>query len=217
MKIITLLGLPASGKSYYGKRLAEELKVRFVPEIATQLIHKKGYKIGVNAPPEFDRDVFERNLERAEKVLRSRLKIIVWEGGPVLDYFFLEGRLKLGTARKEREDVLRLYDNRTFKELSERTTYILFNVEPQVSLQRQGERSKPELLTPDLKLLKIVHNRLINFYKKNRNKSILITVDKTKEEVFEEVKREISRITRQTQLCSRDKRLKRKIQKDYTT
>ena len=193
MKIITLLGLPASGKSYYGKRLSEELRVRFIPEIATQLIHEKGYEIGANAPPEFDMDIFERNLEMAKEILRSKLKIAVWEGGPVLDYFFLEGRLKLGTAGKEREDVLKLYDNSTLKELGEMTSYILFNVEPQVSLQRQGERSKPELLTPDLELLKFVHNSLINFYKKNRKKSILINVDKTKEEVFEEVKREISK------------------------
>jgi len=196
MKIITLLGLPASGKSYYGKRLAEDLGVRFIPEIATQIIHEKGYKIGVNAPPEFDRDVFERDLEMTENVLRSRLKIIVWEGGPVLDYFFLEGRSKLDTARKERKAILKLYDHSVFKELGKRSTYIFFSVEPQVSLQRQGERSKPELLTPDIELLKFVHNKLINFYKENRDKSILVNVDKTKEEVFEEVKREVSKITR---------------------
>jgi len=196
MKIITLLGLPASGKSYYGKRLAEELGLRFLPEIATQIIHEKGYKIGVNAPPEFDRDVFERDLEMTEKVLRSGLKTIVWEGGPVLDYFFLEGRFKIGTARKERKDILGLYDNSTFRELAERSTYILFNVEPRVSLQRQEERSKPELLTPDIELLKFVHNKLINFYEENRDKSILVNVDKTKGEVFEEVKREVSKITR---------------------
>ena len=194
MRVITLLGLPASGKSYYGKMLAERLRAKFIPEIATQIIHEKEYKVGIGAPPEFDRDVFEMDLKVARDVLRSELEIIAWEGGPVLDCFFLEGRLKLGAAKSERGRILKLYDNNTFRELSGKTTYVIFNVRPGVSLKRQRKRGKPELLTPDLELLKFVHSRLINFYEKGKDRSILINVDKAREDVFKEVEGKISRM-----------------------
>ncbi len=186
MKVISLLGLPGSGKSFYGKNLARKFKARFLPEIATRLIYEKGYTPGMKGSIDFDKDILKNNCKTAKEVLQS-CEFIVWEGGPVQDVIFLKGRMNLVGEKDRREELLKAYNNVLFDQLKKETLYAFFNVNPEVSLERQNLRMKPELLTTSLKILQFVNENLMQFYRNNLEKVILININKSRKVVQKEV------------------------------
>ena len=184
MKVISLLGLPGSGKSFYGKKLARKLKLRFLTEIATQLIYQKGFKPGIASSSHFDQEILETNIRTAKAVLQGST-LTIWEGAPVQDRIFLEGRMRFAGEKDKRRELLSSYNNEVFEELKDNTLFLLFDVSPQLSLQRQKGRMKSELLTSNLKLLKFVHDNLMRFCKDNRERVVIIDVDKPRETVLD--------------------------------
>jgi len=186
MKVISLLGLPGSGKSYYGKKLAKKTKARFIPEIATRLIYEKGYTPGMRGSLDFDHDILIHNIKTAEDVLKSN-ELTFWEGGPVQDVVFLKGRMNLVGVEDKRRELLKRYNGKLFDKLDYESLYVFFNVDPKVSIERQNLRVKPELLTSNLKLLHYVNDNLEKFCEINKDKVISINVDRSKREIFKEV------------------------------
>jgi shikimate kinase len=186
IKVISLLGLPGSGKSYYGKKLAAKMKVKFLAEIATQLIITRGFTPGKAGSVEFDRTIFNKNLSTAQNVLQ-RSQMLIWEGGPVQDRIFLERRLAFGGTNEDREAIVNCYEAEVFKALKKRTLYIFFDVPPQTSLLRQKQREKPFLSTTDFLFLKYIYTRLVEFTERNPRQTISIQVDKSKNAVFNEL------------------------------
>lgn len=184
LKVISLLGLPGSGKSFYGKKLARKLKLKFLTEVATQLIYQQGFKPGIASSSRFDREILEKNIRTAQEVLQGST-LTIWEGAPVQDRIFLEGRMRFVGEKDKRRELLSSYNNEVFEELKDNTLFILFDMDPQLSLQRQKGRMKPELLTSNLKLLKFVRDNLLLFCKDNRERVEIIDVDKPREAVLD--------------------------------
>ena len=199
IKVISLLGLPGSGKSYYGQRLATKMKVKFLAEIATQLIISRGFTPGLTGSVEFDRTIFDENLSTAKRILKQS-QMLVWEGGPVQDRIFLERRLALGGANGDREAIVHRYDEAVFKALKKRTLYIFFDVHPQISLLRQKQRRKPFLSTTDFLFLNYIYTRIVEFIERNPRQTICIQVDKSKNAVFNELHNRVN--TRLSELSS---------------
>jgi shikimate kinase len=186
--IVSLIGLPGSGKSTYGKRFAAENDFVFIPEVGTMLIYEKKYKIGINAPFEFDKEIFEKNIQIANEILRFPARVVVWEGCPLSDMFWLEGRLVLGDQKmkEQRRALLDLYNMEIFQRLFENTNFVFFHVRPEISKIRQEKRNRPELSTSEEQLLNFVYEKLTNFYTLNKSKVVFIDVeDKSKDEIFE--------------------------------
>jgi deoxyadenosine/deoxycytidine kinase len=189
-KVINILGLPASGKSIYGKRLAEEMGFKFLEEGATQLIHQFGFKAGGSGSFQFDKAILEKNKEITKDILRSPKKeTFVLEGGIITDKLYLQGRAKIGKYKQERMNLLTAYDNPTFEQLNKNSVFVIFNIPAGISLSRQEKRGKPELSTPELEILQHIHENLLNFYRENKENTIFINLmGKTEEEVYGEFK-----------------------------
>ena len=188
MKVISLLGLPGSGKSFYGKRLAQHLDLPYLPEIATQLIYTKGFVPGLHGSLQFDQQIYERNVQTATKVLQSSQKVI-WEGGPIQDRFFLEARIKFTDNKQERIHLLVQYETDIFHQLHKNTFWILFDVHPTVSLQRQRQRMKPELLTANSAFLHYIRHKLLNFCNTSecQKRSYIVNVNQSKSQILHEL------------------------------
>jgi len=189
-KVINLLGLPASGKSMYGKKLAEEMGFKFLEEATTRLIDQPEFKSGSSATFRFDRIVLEKNKELTKEILRSPKKdVFVLEGGPILDRWYCQARANLGKYKQERMSLLAVYDNPAFNELNQNSIFVIFNVPPGVSLSRQEERSGIKLDDTELQILQFVHDNLLKFHVKNKENVIFINLmGKTEEQVYEELK-----------------------------
>lgn len=176
-KIVCFLGLPGSGKSSYGDRLAAERGYRFLREGATQLIYEKGFRPGKDAPFEFDRAILDKNISMAKDILRmEKPDVIIFEGGPVIDMLFAAARSKLGKQKGSRSGILDAYNHHAIRGLIENSKFVIFNIPPGVSLNRQETRNKPELMTPDADVLDFIHKGLLEFYKNNKQKVALINI-----------------------------------------
>jgi len=188
-KIVCFLGLPGSGKSMYGDRLAAEKGYRFLREGATQLIYEKGFKPGKDAPFEFDRAILDKNIDMAKDILRmEKPQVIVFEGGPVIDMLFAAARSKLGKQKDSRRGILDAYNHQAIQGLIQNSKFVIFNIPPGVSLNRQEDRNKPELMTPELEMLEFVYKGLMEFYRSNKGKVAVINLmGKEEDEVYAEL------------------------------
>ena len=189
--IISFLGIPGSGKSTLGKKLAKKLKIPFMEEVGTQVILESGYtSAGFKLPYEFDERVFERNKERLEKTKKLLERTpVIWESHFVTDTSYLLGRAFFGDNNPKRFKLFQKYQDPYFSSLNDRTVFVILDMDPEESLRRQRERNMPQLVTPDIKLLRYVRESFLKFYKQNKKRCIRIKdVDKKSEE---EVLREI--------------------------
>lgn len=189
-KVINALGLPASGKDVYGRKLAEEMGFKFIEETARQLIIQSGFKGGGSATFQFDRVILEKNKGTVKDILKSSKKdVFVLEGGPILDKLYCQARANLGKYKQERMSLLTAYNDPSFNQLNENSTFIIFNIPPGISLSRQEERGKPELDTRELEILNFIHENLLKLYRENKENVILINLmGKTEDQVYEELK-----------------------------
>ncbi|MCD6403388.1 MAG: deoxynucleoside kinase [Candidatus Aenigmarchaeota archaeon] len=188
--IIAFVGLPASGKSFFSKKIAEKFGYPLFEEPATQILSESSYiSAGFRLPYEFDERVFEMNRRRIEETSQLLSKTpVVWESHMLTDATFLMGRAFFGDRDPKRFKLLQKYQSGLMNELKEKTIFVILDIDPEISLQKQKERGNPRLLTPDLKLLKYVRNSFLNFYKKNKKNSILIDVtNKSEKEVLKEI------------------------------
>lgn len=179
-KIISLLGLPGSGKSTYGKKFSALKGFKFIEESGTQLIYEKKYRIGINASFEFDRDVLKRNVKIGKEILQSQ-EIVIWEGSPYTDMFFLEERALFGQMKDKRKKLLKQYDKELFKKLHKKSIFIIFDLPLEIADAKQKQRGKPELITPDTELMKFVYDKLRGFRERNKEKVILIDASRSEE------------------------------------
>jgi len=195
-KIICFLGLPGSGKSTYADRLAVERGYRFLREGATQLIYEKGFRPGKDAPFEFDKAILDKNINMAKDILRmEKPDVIIFEGGPVVDMLFAAARSKLGKQKDSRKGILEGYNHQAIQSLIENSKFVIFNLPPGISLNRQEDRNKPELMTPDIDILDFVHKGLMEFYRSNKDKVAVINImGKSEEEVYVEVTQKMDTI-----------------------
>lgn len=192
-KIVCFLGLPGSGKSTYGDKLAAERGYRFLREGATQLIYEKGFKPGKDAPFEFDRAILDKNVSLAKDILRmDKPQVVLFEGGPIIDMLFAAARSKLGKQKDSRRGVLDGYNHQAITTLISNSKFVIFNIPPGVSLNRQEERNKPELITSDMDVLEFVHTGLLEFFRNNKDKVAMINLmGKNEDEVYSELKQKL--------------------------
>jgi hypothetical protein len=192
-KIICLLGLPGSGKTLYGDKLAKEFGYGFVKDPVAQLIHKKGVKPGKNAPFEFDRAILDKNIETAKDALRmEKPGITIIEGGPVVDMLFASARSKLGKQKDSRRGILDGYNHQAIQGLMENSKFVFFNIPPGISLNRQEESNRSDMMTPELDVLEFVYKGLMEFYRNNKGKAVMINImGKNEDVVYAELKQKI--------------------------
>lgn len=194
--VISILGLPASGKGFYGKILADENHLKFYPEVAAQLISEGKFKAGLDIPFEFDNAVYKRNTIVVPEIMNLLDKIVLFEGSPFQDIFYLEGRHQLSTVHKDqRKKLLDVYNRTIFLNLLKNSRFIFLHIPPQISLNRQEPRVDSKFNTLDLDLLEFVHKKLLNFYKENRNKSVYLDLmGKTQDEVLKELRQNFPKL-----------------------
>lgn len=186
MTIFTLLGLPGSGKSFYGQQLATEFHIPFLPEIPTQLIHKKGFVPGAQGSLQFDQEIYVANVQTTNRVLALDHSVI-WEGGPLQDRVFIKARIKFSGHASRRRQLLTLYENSVFKKLHRHTYYLLFDIAPTSSLQRQKTRQKPELLTVDLDFLAYLRHKFLLFCEMHPQQTWIMNMHQSKQQVFDQL------------------------------
>lgn len=191
--IVCFLGLPGSGKSTYGDKLVADRSYRFLREGATQLIYEKGFRPGKDAPFEFDRAILDRNVSMAKDIMRmDKPGVILFEGGPVIDMLFASARSKLGKVKDSRRGIMEGYNHPAISSLIENSKFVIFNIPPGVSLNRQEDRNKPELMTPELEVLEFVHKGLLEFFRSNKGKVVMINLmGKNEDEVYSELKQKL--------------------------
>jgi len=189
-KVINIIGLPASGKGLYGRKLAEEMGFKFIEEAATQLIGQPEFKSGSSATFRFDRIVLEKNKETAKNILNSTKKdVFVLEGGPILDRWYCQARANLGKYKQERMSLLAVYEDPVFNELNQNSIFVIFNLPPGVSLSRREERNGLKFDDTELQILQFVHDNLLKFHVKNKENVVFINLmGKTEEQVYEELR-----------------------------
>jgi predicted kinase len=186
MTIFSLLGLPGSGKSFYGQKLATEFHIPFLPEIATQLIHKKGFVPGAQGSLQFDQEIYAANVQTTNRVLALDHSVI-WEGGPLQDRVFIEARIKFSGHASKRRQLLTLYASSVFKKLHCHTYYLLFDIAPTSSLQRQKTRQKPELLTVDLDFLAYLRHKFLLFCETHPQQTWIVDLHQSKQQVIDQL------------------------------
>ena len=186
MTVYSLLGLPGSGKSFYGRQLATEFHIPFLSEIATQLIHKKGFVPGAQGALQFDQEIYEANVQTTNGVLELAHSVI-WEGGPLQDQVFIEARIKFSGHVSKRRQLLTLYESSIFKILHRHTYYLLFDIAPTSSLQRQKTRQKPELLTIDLDFLADLRDKLLLFCETHPQQTWIVDMHQSKQQVLDKL------------------------------
>jgi adenylate kinase family enzyme len=186
MTVFSLLGLPGSGKSFYGQQLATAFHIPFLPEIATQLIHKKGFVPGAQGSLQFDQEIYMANIQTTNEVLALDHSVI-WEGGPLQDRVFIEARIKFRSHISKRRQLLTLYESSIFKRLHRHTYYLLFDIAPTSSLQRQKTRQKPELLTVDLDFLADLRDKLLLFCETHPQQTWIVDMHQSKQQVIDQL------------------------------
>jgi shikimate kinase len=187
MTIFTLLGLPGSGKSYYGQQLAIEFRIPFLPENATRLIHQQGFVPGAQGSLQFDQEIFLANVQTTNEVLALDHSVI-WEGGPLQDQVFIKARIKFSSDDvSQRQQLLTQYERPVFQQLHKQTYYLLFDITPIISLQRQQTRQKPELLTVDLDFLAFLRQQLRAFCKIVPQQSLIVDMHHSKHHIINQL------------------------------
>ncbi len=187
MTIFTLLGLPGSGKSYYGQQLATEFRIPFLPENATRLIHQQGFVPGVKGSLHFDEEIYDANVQTANNVLAMDHSVI-WEGGPLQDQVFIKARIHFSRGdASQRQQLLTQYGRSVFQRLHSHTYYLLFDIAPRISLQRQQTRQKPELLTTDLDFLAFLRQQLLLFCKTVPQQSLIVDMHQSQHQIINQL------------------------------
>ena len=187
MTIFTLLGLPGSGKSYYGQQLATEFRIPFLPENATRLIHQQGFVPGVHGSLRFDQEIFRANVHTANDVLALDHSVI-WEGGPLQDQVFIKARIRFSSGGvSQRQLLLTQYERSVFQRLHSNTYYLLFDIAPRISFQRQQIRQQPELLTADLDFLAFLRQQLLIFCKTVPQQSMVVDMHQSQYKIINQL------------------------------
>lgn len=187
MTIFTLLGLPGSGKSYYGQQLAAEFRLPFLPENATRLIHQQGFVPGVHGSLQFDQEIFLANVQTINEVLALDHSVI-WEGGPLQDQVFIKARINFSSDDvSQRQQLLTQYERPIFQRLHRHTHYILFDIAPKFSLHRQQTRQKPELLTAALDFLAFLRQQLLDYCKMVPQQSMVVDMHQSKHQIINQL------------------------------
>lgn len=187
MTIFTLLGLPGSGKSYYGRQLATEFHIPFLPENATRLIHQHGFVPGIQGSLRFDQEIYHANVQTANEVLALDHSVI-WEGGPLQDRVFIKARIHFSSDDiSQRQILLTRYEHSVFQRLRSHTYYLLFDIAPRISLQRQQTRQKPELLTADLDFLAFLRQQLLICCKMVPQQSMIVDMHQSQHQIINQL------------------------------
>jgi len=188
--IISFIGIPASGKTYYGKKIAKKFNLPFLKEIGTEVILENGYRsAGFRLPYEFEEKVFEKNKKRINKTQKLLKKSsVVWESHMITDSSFLMGRSFFGDRDPRRFKLLQKYKTEPMTSLDDKTIFVILDMDPEISLRKQRERGNQQLTTPDLKLLQYVRESFLRFYNENKNRCILVDVNnKSDNEILKEI------------------------------
>ena len=187
MTIFTLLGLPGSGKSYYGQQLATEFHIPFLPENATRLIHQQGFVPGIKGSLHFDEEIYHANVQTANNVLAADHSVI-WEGGPLQDQVFIKARIHFSRGdASQRQQLLTQYERSVFQRLHSHTYYLLFDIAPPISFQRQQKRQKPELLTANLDFLAFLRQQLLLFCKTVPQQSLIVDMHQSQHQIINQL------------------------------
>ena len=187
MTIFTLLGLPGSGKSYYGQQLATEFRIPFLPENATRLIHQQGFVPGIQGSLLLDHEIYHANIQTANDVLALDHSVI-WEGGPLQDQVFIKARIHfISSDTSQRQQLLTQYERSIFQRLHNHTYYLLFDIAPRISLQRQQTRQKPELLTADLDFLAFLRQQLLICCKTVPQRSMILDMHQSQHQIINQL------------------------------
>jgi shikimate kinase len=190
--ILSFLGLPGSGKTTIGEKIAQNHGFKFIPEVGARLILENKYKTGVDAPFEFDNNVFMKTKSLAQEVLNSKDKIVILEAGPPMPQMYVKARADLGKHKDPRKSLLQAYDRHDINALMENTIYFYLFMPPQIAISRQEERNRQELDTLDADFLHQMHKSLMDFYKAHKDKVILVdVVGKSEDDVYKQVERKV--------------------------
>ena len=190
--ILSFLGLPGSGKTTIGEKIAQNHGFKYVPEIGTQLILERKYKTGIDAPFEFDNTVFMKTKSLAQEVLNSKDKKIILEAGPPMPQMYVKTRAELGKHKDPRKSLLQAYDHHAINNLMENTFYFFLFMPPQIAISRQEERNKQELDLTNIDFLHIMHKNLWDFYKSHKDRVFLIdVVGKSEDEVYNQIEKKV--------------------------
>lgn len=192
--VITFIGLPASGKTFFSKKIKEKFKLPYFSDAASEVILEKGFSFaGFKLPYEFDEEVFERNRRKVEETEKKLNRTsVVWESHMIADASYLMGRAFFGDGDPRRYKLLQKYQNDLQNKFMDKTIFVVLDLDPEISLKRQKEKGIPQLMTSDLKLLKYVRESLLRFCKENKDKTVLINVNnKSKEEILKEIEEKL--------------------------
>jgi len=190
--ILSFLGLPGSGKTTIGKKIAQNHAFKFIPEVGTQLILEHKYKPGIDAPFEFDNTVFMKTKSLAHEVLNSKEKKFILEAGPPMPQIYVKTRAELGKHKEPRKSLLQAYDHHDINNLMENTFYFYLFMPPQIAISREEERTMRELDTMNMDFFHLMHRNLMDFYKAHKDRVILVNVvGKTEDQVYREVERKV--------------------------
>jgi len=188
--ILSFIGLPGSGKGSISEKLAQNQGFKFIPEVGAKLVIERKYKSGVDAPFEFDNNVFMKTKSLAQEVLNSKDKKIVLEAGPPMPQMFVKARAEVGKHKEPRKSLLQAYDHHDINNLMENTLYFYLFMPPQIAISRQEERGKQELDAVNIDFLHLLHKSLMDFYKAHKDRVFLIdVVGKTEDEIYNEIER----------------------------
>ncbi|MFH0711214.1 MAG: deoxynucleoside kinase [Candidatus Aenigmatarchaeota archaeon] len=188
--IVSFIGLPGSGKTSISGKLAQNQGFKLIPEIGNQLILERHYKTGIDAPFEFDNNVFMKTKSLAQEILISKDRKIILEAGPPMPQMFTKARAEIGKHKEPRKSLLQAYDHHDINNLMENTYYFFLFMPPQIAISRTEERDNQELDAVNIDFLHFLHKNMMEFYKANKNRVFLIdVVGKTEDEIYNEIER----------------------------
>lgn len=196
-KFIFLLGIPGSGKTFYGKILSERFGLEFFQEIPAKIIKSFNFKCGVEGPTELDKKIFEENKKRAEYLLKNYMgntKPVICDGNHILDKIWLSYRLfRENSNNSQRNSVLRDYEeDNIFFLLDKYSIFIVLLTPLEISIKRQTERRSDEPKCTDIEALKFVNEKLIKFLSQNTENCIVINTEENIEKNILKIDTELS-------------------------